>query len=56
VVNFNPGTDIYEVTESSSSIEGEFVDSDELDIGQRVDISGECNNGALLADTIVILP
>ena len=56
VVNFNPGTDIYEVTESSSSIEGEFVDSDELDIGQRVDISGECNNGELLADTIVILP
>ncbi len=56
VVNFNAGTDIYEVTESSSSIEGEFVDPDELDTGQTVDISGECINDELLADTIVILP
>ena len=56
VVNFNATTDIYEVTESSSSIEGEFVGSDELAIGQRVDISGECINNELLADTIVILP
>jgi hypothetical protein len=56
VVNFTDATDVYEVTESSSSIEGKFVDSDELDIGQRIDISGECNNNELLAHTIVILP
>ena len=32
------------------------VDSDELEAGQRIDISGECDNDELLAHTIVILP
>lgn len=56
VVNFGDSTDVYEVTESSLSIEGEFVGTDELAIGQIVDISGECDNNELLADTIVIRP
>ena len=56
VVNFTDKTDVYEVTESDSAIEGDFVDSDELEAGQRIDISGECDNDELLAHTIVILP
>jgi hypothetical protein len=56
VVNFTANTDIYQVTESSSAIEGDFVGSDSLETGQTIDISGECANNELLADTIVILP
>jgi len=56
VVNFTADTDIYQVTESSSAIEGDFVGSDSLEIGQITDISGECVNNELLADTIVIHP
>jgi len=56
VVNLTADTDVYQVTESSSGIEGDFVGSDSLEIGQISDISGKCVNNELLADTIVILP
>jgi hypothetical protein len=56
LVNFGDGTDVYEITETRDVFDGDFVATDSLKVGQTVDISGECVNKELLADTIVIHP
>jgi hypothetical protein len=55
-VNFGDGTDVYEITETRDAFDGDFVSGDSLEVGQTVDISGECVNNELFADTIVIHP